>query len=83
MLGFVLQPRMKLSLAYPVAGTQKLIEIDDDAKLCVQHWNPALACTTPGAGVAAAAATAALCHSPSWPVNPQGPHMRRGAQGWV
>ena len=26
---------MKLSLAYPVAGTQKLIEIDDDAKLCV------------------------------------------------
>merc|ERR1719272_1526919 len=24
---------MKLSLAYPVAGTQKLIEIDDDAKL--------------------------------------------------
>jgi len=26
---------MKLSLAYPAAGTQKLIEIDDDAKLCV------------------------------------------------
>jgi len=33
--GVVLQPHMKLSLAYPVAGTQKLIEIDDDAKLCV------------------------------------------------
>jgi hypothetical protein len=31
----VLQPFMKLSLAYPVAGTQKLIEVDDDAKLCV------------------------------------------------
>eukprot|EP01044_Picomonas_judraskeda_P007060 COSAG03_NODE_738_length_6028_cov_159.171698_2_plen_111_part_00 len=31
----VSQPHMKLSLAYPVAGTQKLIEIDDDAKLCV------------------------------------------------
>eukprot|EP01045_Picozoa_sp_COSAG04_P027275 COSAG04_NODE_3959_length_2396_cov_7.354375_5_plen_66_part_00 len=28
---------MKLSLAYPAAGTQKLIEIDDDAKLCVEH----------------------------------------------
>lgn len=31
----MLQPYMKLSLAYPVAGTQKLIEIDDDAKLYV------------------------------------------------
>ena len=50
MLGSVLQPRMKLSLAYPVAGTQKLIEIDDDAKLCVHYCNPALARMTPGAG---------------------------------
>ena len=26
---------MKLNISYPINGTQKLIEIDDDAKLCV------------------------------------------------
>ena len=34
---------MKLNLAYPPAGTQKLVEIDDDSKLLVARPAPSAA----------------------------------------
>jgi hypothetical protein len=56
----------QLSIAYPAAGTQKLIEVDDDAKLCASHASPEKGGRGRGAGSVtrpAARCAAGLEHS--------------------